>query len=169
MTPLTLEEILTGCQKEKTIVRKIVALNRDEKNEETSFKFDVQPGESSTKQFRFSRQGNQQAGLIPGDVVFTITEIPHKYFKRNGSDLEFTVTITKIEALNGKIEIPLLREKPISMQIENIKTSSMKKVDNKGLPKSNNSKSRGAILVRFKIEGKLVFSILEITTLIIFL
>lgn len=45
--------------------------------------------------------GVQKLGMDPGDVIFRISQIPHKMFKRKGHHLETTIYLTLLEALTG--------------------------------------------------------------------
>lgn len=92
---------------------------------------------------------------IPADIVFTIRDKPHKYFKREGSDIRFMAKLTLKQALLGVVfEITTLSGEKIriSTKHEIITPTSVKRIPNYGLPYPKDTSRRGDLLVAFDIQ-----------------
>ncbi|PQO37291.1 J domain-containing protein [Bremerella cremea] len=68
----------------------------------------IPPGIEDGKKIRLRGQGDPGPGGGPnGDLLIRIHIEPHKYFKRNGKDLEVQVPVTLAEALlGGSVDVP---------------------------------------------------------------
>ena len=68
----------------------------------------IPPGIEDGKKIRLRGQGDSGPGGGPnGDLLIRIHIEPHKYFKRNGKDLEVQVPVTLAEAmLGGSVDVP---------------------------------------------------------------
>lgn len=151
---LSLEEVLTGCRKNMKITRKVLNLGRLER-EEKMLNIDVKPGWKSGTKVTFPREGDQGTNRIPADVVFTIRDKPHRFFKRDGSDLKYTVQISLKQALCGcSLNIPLLGGGSTSLDYrgEVVGPETVKRIPKQGLPFPKEPSRRGDLVVNFDIR-----------------
>jgi len=152
---LNLEEVLRGCKKTFSVRRKVLDENGKERIEDKTFEVDVPAGIATGEQIVYTRQGNQsEKYALPGDVIFTAVDAPHKTFKRTESDIVFTAFITKSEADNGvELMIPTLEEDECELKLPKITNpkNAKKTFEKKGLPKPNNFHVRGDLIVKFDL------------------
>jgi molecular chaperone DnaJ len=68
----------------------------------------IPPGVESGQTLRLRGQGGEgQRGAPPGDLLLTITVLPHALLRRKGKDLEMDLPIRLAEALGGAtVEVP---------------------------------------------------------------
>lgn len=59
----------------------------------------VKPGWKKGTTVTFEREGDQEPGMIPSDIVFVIGEKPHAVFERDGNNLVHKRRISLKEAL----------------------------------------------------------------------
>lgn len=79
----------TECKGEKTVQEtKILELHIDR-------------GMKNGQRITFEGEGDSGPGILPGDVVFVVEELPHDRFERRGNDLLTHVKIDLITALIG--------------------------------------------------------------------
>ncbi|KAK8757175.1 hypothetical protein V5799_000128 [Amblyomma americanum] len=98
---VTLEEVLYGCTKEISVMRTVMAADgRTPEREEKVLKINVKPGWKAGTKLTFHREGNHLPGKVPGDIVFTIRDLPHPKFDRNGADVHYTARITWMQFLS---------------------------------------------------------------------
>ncbi|MCI0470220.1 MAG: molecular chaperone DnaJ [Candidatus Aminicenantes bacterium] len=101
---------------------------------------------------RIAEKGNAGKFAGPtGDLIITIDVSPHKFFRRNGSDLEITIPITYLEAaLGAKVEIPTLDGISILKIPPSSPSGQKMRLKNKGVlnPKT---RSRGDMIIELKI------------------
>eukprot|EP01138_Halocafeteria_seosinensis_P010909 gb/GECG01011142.1/.p1 GENE.gb/GECG01011142.1/~~gb/GECG01011142.1/.p1 ORF type:complete len:296 (+),score=56.34 gb/GECG01011142.1/:1-888(+) len=98
--PLSLEELYRGTTKKLKITRK--RLNSDQRttyNDQKVLEVQVRPGWKKGTTVTFEREGDQEPGMIPSDVVFVIGEKPHSVFERDGNNLIHKRRITLKQAL----------------------------------------------------------------------
>jgi len=69
--------------------------------EEIQLTVDVQPGMSDGDQIKFDQVADEAVGHIPGDLIFTIRQVPDNTFRREGDNLHIDFTITLLESLTG--------------------------------------------------------------------
>ncbi len=90
-------------------------------------------------------------GGPPGDLIITINVSPHKFFKRNGANLEVVVPVTYQEAaLGGKIEVPTLEGQSMLKVPPETSSGQKLRLKSKGIidPKS---KKKGDMIIEIKI------------------
>lgn len=92
---VTLEEVLKGCTKKMKITRKIINPDgQSVRKEDKVLTINVKPGWKAGTKITFQREGDQNAGCIPADIVFIIKDKPHPRFKRDGTDIIYTAKIS---------------------------------------------------------------------------
>jgi DnaJ-class molecular chaperone len=45
----------------------------------------------------FENEGDEAPGIIPADLIFELEEKPHQYYKREGNDLIYHLTINLLQ------------------------------------------------------------------------
>src|SRR6202012_4454124 len=69
----------------------------------------IPPGVTAGQQIRLKGQGDTSQGHPPGDLLITVSIVPHAFFKAAGSALGVALPITLYEAvLGGKVRVPTL-------------------------------------------------------------
>ncbi|XP_054153824.1 dnaJ homolog subfamily B member 4-like [Oppia nitens] len=152
---VTLDEVLRGCTKKMKITRKV--LNTDGKSyrkEDKVLTINVKPGWKAGTKITFQREGDQNSGSIPADIIFIIKDKPHPMFKRDGHDIVYTAKITLKDALCGtQITVPTLTGEKMPVRIaEVIKPTTVKRLSGHGLPYPKEPNRRGDLLIHFDIK-----------------
>ncbi|XP_044003968.1 dnaJ homolog subfamily B member 13-like [Aphidius gifuensis] len=153
---LTLKEIFHGVVKIMKIER-LEYVNNEENIMEMKDKFftiDIKPGLPNGSEFLFPKEGDRGANIIPADIVFVTTEIPHDVFERKNDDLVMIVDVFLKEALTGTVvKIQTLDDRVFRVPITSIITPDYRKlVPGEGLPLSHDPTQRGDLIINFKIE-----------------
>lgn len=152
---VSLEDIFKGCTKKMKINRKV--LNPDQRTtrrEEKVLTINIKPGWKAGTKITFQKEGDQSPNTIPADIVFVVRDKPNPTFKREGSDIRYTVKLTLREALCGtKVDIPTLTGERISLRLTDIvKPNTVKRVAGQGLPYPKDVSKRGDLIVAFDIK-----------------
>lgn len=114
----------------------------------------MKPGWKAGTKITFPKEGDQGRNRIPADVVFVLRDKPHAVFKREGSDLKYTVRIALKQALCGcTVEVPTLSgdKRTLNFNDEVIKPTTVKRIQGGGLPFPKEPSRRGDLLVTFDI------------------
>jgi len=89
-------------------------MDRDGKVETIDVK--IPPGVKEGSRVRIKGRG-QQTGGEPGDLFIVTNVLPHRYFRREGLDVQLELPLSLYEAMLGaKIEVPTL-DKPVTLTI----------------------------------------------------
>jgi len=90
---VTLEELYSGTTKKMRITKKVYdAQTGQSMNVSVDKEIEVKPGWKDGTKITFEREGDEQPGVIPADIVFTIQTKPHDRFERSGDDLIYNVS-----------------------------------------------------------------------------
>ncbi|KAI5612931.1 DnaJ (Hsp40)-like, subfamily B, member 5-like, partial [Silurus asotus] len=145
---VSLEDILAGVTKRVKVTR----LRPTEKNtlqpEERVIDVEVKKGWKEGTKITFPGEGHGA-----NDLTFVVKEKKHSHFKREGSNIVYTATITLREALCGcTVSVPTLdgQTKPVPCS-DVIKPGSVRRLIGEGLPRAKNSAQRGDLLVEFQV------------------
>ncbi|XP_017063128.1 dnaJ protein homolog 1 isoform X2 [Drosophila eugracilis] len=152
---VTLEEIYHGCVKKMKISRRVVSADGSSRKEDKVLQISIKPGWKSGTKVTFQKEGDQAPGKIPADIVFIIRDKPHTMFKREGSDLRYTARLTLKQALCGVVfQVPTMSgdKLRISTMQEIIKPSTVKRIQDYGLPFPKDTTRKGDLLVAFDIQ-----------------
>jgi DnaJ-class molecular chaperone len=101
-------EVMCALEEMYQCVVKNVSMTRRKEDgtfETKNIRVTLKPGLENLAEIKLPRQGNQEWGRIPGDVVLVITEEPHERFTRRGDDIHQRVAISLKDALQRKVEI----------------------------------------------------------------
>ncbi|CAH1169750.1 unnamed protein product [Phaedon cochleariae] len=151
---VALEDIAKGCTKTMKINRKVLKNGRLER-EDKMLTINVQPGWRAGTRVSFRKEGDQGPDRIPADIVFIIKDKPHDIFKRCGSDIRFTASVSLREALCGVyVDVPLLGGGYVTLDYtsEVIGPESSRRLAGKGLPYPKESSKRGDLVVDFNVR-----------------
>jgi DnaJ-class molecular chaperone len=69
--------------------------------EELQLTVDLQAGMQHGEQVKFEEIADEAVGHLAGDLVFTVHQIPHAQFRRDGDDLHIRMDISLENALLG--------------------------------------------------------------------
>ena len=122
--------------------------------EEIQLTVDVQPGMTDGDQIKFEQVADEAVGHIPGDLIFTIRQVPDSTFRRDGDNLHVDFTITLLESLTGfQRTIKHLdgHEVPIS-KTDVTYCSETITVNGEGMPRKGRRGSKGDLFVTFNID-----------------
>jgi len=115
----------------------------------------IEKGMTKDSKITFRNESDQAPGIVPGDVIVMLEEMPHPVFRREGPHLFIKKRISLLEALTG-YEFPvthldgrILLIKPSSPSV--VHPGSVKCVRDEGMPKSGNQFSRGNLYIQFEI------------------
>ncbi|GMM28074.1 type I co-chaperone YDJ1 [Martiniozyma asiatica (nom. inval.)] len=113
------------------------------------------PGMKSGQKVVFEKEGDQEPGVIPGDVVFVVEEKPNELYTRKGDDLLHEEKIDLLTALaGGEIAFKHVSGEYIKLEIlpgEVIAPGSMKVVEGKGMPIPRHGQY-GNLIIKFEVE-----------------
>lgn len=152
--PCSLEELYTGTTKKLKITRQ--RLNPDGKTtrpEEKIIEIPIRAGYKKGTTITFPNEGDEGPGIIPADLIFTLTEKPHDRFTREGNHLVHTARITLEDALCGtKLSIRTLDGRTLSVPVnEVVSPGYLKTVPGEGMPISKSPGSKGDLLIKFNV------------------
>ncbi|XP_043933387.1 dnaJ homolog subfamily B member 5 isoform X2 [Protopterus annectens] len=151
---VSLEEIYYGCTKRIKITRR--RLNpggRTFRTEDKILNIVVKRGWKEGTKITFPKEGDETPYNIPADIVFILKDKPHPHFKRDGSNVVYTVKINLKEALCGcTVNIPTIDNRIIPLPCNDvIKPGTVKRVRGEGLPLPKSPTHRGDLIVEFQI------------------
>ncbi|VDN98486.1 unnamed protein product [Rodentolepis nana] len=147
---VSLEDVLHGTTKKMRITRHKL----DGSTEEKVLTIDVRKGWKSGTRITFPREGDERANTIPADIIFTVKDRTHKYFKREGADVRYIAKIALRDALCGvNIQIPTIDGRTVPLRVDDcvIKPGTTRRISGQGLPYSKEPNRRGDIIVEFDI------------------
>lgn len=91
---VSLEDILMGVTKRVKVTRLRQADKHALRPEERVFDVEVKKGWKEGTRITFPKEGHQMLGHAPNDLAFVIKEKKHAHFRRDGSHIVYTSTIT---------------------------------------------------------------------------
>ncbi|VDM30456.1 unnamed protein product [Hydatigera taeniaeformis] len=147
---VSLEDVLYGTTKKMRITRR----RMDGGTEEKVLTIEVRKGWKAGTRITFPREGDERPNTIPADIIFTVKDRTHKYFKRDGADVRYTAKIGLRDALCGcQIQVPTIDGRRVPLKVEDcvIKPGTTRRVSGQGLPYPKEPNRRGDIIVDFDI------------------
>lgn len=91
---VSLEDILVGVTKRVKLTRLRQTDKHTLRPEERVFDVEVKKGWKEGTRITFPKEGHQMLGHAPNDLAFVIKEKKHAHFRRDGSHIVYTTTIT---------------------------------------------------------------------------
>ena len=155
--PVSLEDLLTGCEKKMKITKKIYKEDGSYATEEKILKIPVKPGSIAGTKITFANEGDVIPGRKPADIIFRIVDKPHQYFKRDGADIKYTKTISLEQFLGDRsFDVPTLEGKTVRVDSWEDNLILMHKqsirLQGYGLPFIKTPERRGDIILEFDIN-----------------
>ncbi|XP_071508166.1 dnaJ homolog subfamily B member 5-like [Diadema antillarum] len=151
---VSLEDIFRGCTKKMKISRRVLNPDgRTTRTEDKILEINVKPGWKEGTKITFPKEGDQGPKKIPADIVFTLKDVPHSVFNRDGSNLIYKAKIPLRDALVGtSLRVPTIDGRTITVPcVEVVKPNSRKRVTGEGLPYPKQPSRRGDLLITFDI------------------
>ncbi|XP_057202134.1 dnaJ homolog subfamily B member 1a isoform X3 [Triplophysa rosa] len=151
---VSLEEVFSGCTKKMRISRK--RLNLDGctmRTEDKILTVDIKRGWKEGTKITFPKEGDETPTNIPADIVFVVKDKAHSYFRRDGSDIVYSVKISLKDALCGcTISAPTLDGRTVTVTSHDVIKPGMKKrIVGEGLPLSKYPEKRGDMVLEFLV------------------
>ncbi|XP_064096351.1 dnaJ protein homolog 1-like [Macrobrachium nipponense] len=145
---VTLEEIAQGVIKKMKITRSVFSDDGKytTKREEKILSINIMPGTKDGFEIKFERMGDESPGKVPADIIFVIREKPHPAFKRDDTNLIYSVKIPIRDAWCGtSVSVPTLEGQRVTLDFKNIIiTPQTKKIlSGYGLPFLDNPSRKG--------------------------
>lgn len=129
--------------------RKITIKTPDGKTHDVT----IPAGIESNMNLRIKGKGYPGVNKGPnGDVILTVMVQPHKYFERDGLDVNVEIPISFTKLITGtKFELPFLGKTFISIDVpEMLDPSKILRVKEKGFASVNNPNQKGNLYIKFK-------------------
>uniref|UniRef100_A0A8C2WPR3 DnaJ heat shock protein family (Hsp40) member B1b n=1 Tax=Cyclopterus lumpus TaxID=8103 RepID=A0A8C2WPR3_CYCLU len=152
---VTLEEVLSGCLKKMKISRRRVNPDgRTIKMEDKILEVQIKKGWKEGTKITFPKEGDETPTNIPADVVFVLKDKTHQKFKRDGSNIVYTATISLRDALCGcTINAPTLDGRTVTVSTTDVVQPGMKRrINGEGLPYPKRPDRRGDLLVEYEVR-----------------
>ncbi|GAB4839920.1 hypothetical protein Ancab_020630 [Ancistrocladus abbreviatus] len=150
----SLEELYKGSKRKMKISRIVSDNSGQPRTVEEVLGIDVKPGWKKGTKITFPEKGNQELGMVPGDLIFVIDEKPHSVFKRDGNDLVVNQKVSLLEALTGKtINLATLDGRNLTVEVsEIVRPGHEVVIPNEGMPISKDPKKRGNLRIKFDVK-----------------
>lgn len=121
--------------------------------EEKTLTADIERGMPSNHQIVFERESEQRPGMVPGDVIFRLHQVPHVRFRRANDDLHYEMNINLEEALLGyRKEVLHLDDRKVRVvQNEVTKPFQVRTIAGEGMPIHNFPSQKGDLHVLHQV------------------
>lgn len=124
-------------------------------NERKVLEVHIEPGMKDGQRIVFQGEADQAPGIIPGDVVFVVSEQPHSLFTRDGHNLHYEAEIDLLTAVaGGQFAIKHVSGEWLKVDIvsgEVISPGQIKVIEGKGMPIPKYG-GYGNLLIKFNIK-----------------
>ena len=122
----------------------------------SDLKITVDPGKADGDKIVLAGEADQTPGVMPGDIIFIIKELPHERFKRVGTDLFMKKRLTLREALCGcAFSFKHLDGRTVLVKTapgEVLSPGLCKHIDGEGFPQAGMIYRKGRLFIDFEIE-----------------
>lgn len=124
-------------------------------NERKILEVHIEPGMKDGQKIVFQGEADQAPDVIPGDVVFVVSERPHERFNRKGDDLYYEAEVDLLTAIaGGEFAVQHVSGDWLKVEIvpgEVIAPGATKIIEGKGMPIQKYG-GFGNLIVKFKIK-----------------
>jgi len=116
----------------------------------------IDKGMKSGQKIVFAGEGDQSPDIVPGDIIVTLQQKEHAYFRREGNDLLMEHSLTLSEALCGfqfnitHLDNRVLRVKSTPGEV--VTPGDIKCIENEGMPTYKRPFEKGRLIVRFSVQ-----------------
>ncbi|XP_021747970.1 dnaJ homolog subfamily B member 1-like [Chenopodium quinoa] len=150
----SLEELYKGSKRKMKIARLVPDSSGKATTVDEVLAIDIRPGWKKGTKITFPEKGNQEPGLLAGDLIFVIDEKPHQTFKRDGNDLLVNLKVSLLEALTGKtVTLTTLDGRNLEIEVSDIvKPGHEVVITGEGMPISKEPKKRGNLRIKFDVK-----------------
>ncbi|XP_021731139.1 dnaJ homolog subfamily B member 1-like [Chenopodium quinoa] len=150
----SLEELFKGSKRKMKIARLVPDSSGKATTVDEVLAIDIRPGWKKGTKITFPEKGNQEPGLLAGDLIFVIDEKPHQTFKRDGNDLLVNLKVSLLEALTGKtVTLTTLDGRNLEIEVSDIvKPGHEVVITGEGMPISKEPKKRGNLRIKFDVK-----------------
>lgn len=153
---VSLEDVLHGNTKKIRVKRRrLNADGRSTREEEKVLEIQIRKGWKAGTRITFPREGDEKPSNIPADIIFTLKDRTHKWFKREGADVRYSAKIGLRDALCGvTVQVPTLDgQRVLSLSVTDcvLKPGTTRRFGGEGLPFPKEPQRRGDIIVDFEI------------------
>ncbi|TKR86529.1 hypothetical protein L596_011106 [Steinernema carpocapsae] len=143
-TTVDLKDRCKSCDGKKTLqVKKVLEVH-------------IRRGVNNNEKITFSREGDQEPGVEPGDIIIVVQTKPHELFERRGENLYMEKTISLNDALTGfKFVIKHLdgRDVVISGKPGDIiEPEAVRGILDEGMPIQGAPDQKGILYVKFDVK-----------------
>lgn len=147
--PVSLEDLASGATKKMKIKRRGTA-----GQEEKILTINLKPGWKAGTKITFANEGDVQPDGSFQDVVFVVEEKPHETFKRNGNELEQTLTLSLKEALCGYSKVVnTIDGKRIKIESSRPTSPGQEvRYPSHGMPISKQPGKRGDLVIKVQVQ-----------------
>lgn len=115
---------------------------------------EIEKGMPSEHKIVFEKESEQAPGVVPGDVVFQLKQLPHDRYRRKGNDLHLDLTLSLSEALLGyEKTVEQLDGTSVPLSQSGVtQPFQVTKVKGQGMPIHNYPSSFGNMVVQHKVQ-----------------
>lgn len=121
--------------------------------EQETLRIKVKPGWKQGTKITFEGMGDEQPGMLPADIIFSVAETRHKLYRREGDDLVMAIEIPLVKAVTGcNLSIPLLGGGTAGVRINEVIHPGYERVLlGQGMPSAKDKGARGNLCLRFHV------------------
>ena len=116
----------------------------------------VEKGMKNGEQIVFEEEGDENPGIIPGDIVIVLMQKDHDKFKRSGNNLVIKHRVSLVDALCGvNVLVKHMDDRHIHITNEDNQTiipNSIHVIKGEGMPKRENPNLKGDLYVQFEVK-----------------
>ncbi|XP_061657245.1 dnaJ homolog subfamily B member 5-like [Syngnathoides biaculeatus] len=152
--PVSLEDVMHGCTKHVKITRSRLGPDgRSLWTEDKVLNVVVKKGWKAGTKITFPREGDETPNSTPADVTFILRDEEHPQYKRDGSNIVYTASITLKEALCGcTVNVPTLDNRLMPLPCSDItRPGAVRRLRGEGLPVARSPSRRGDLVVEFQV------------------
>jgi DnaJ-related protein SCJ1 len=115
---------------------------------------DIEQGTPENFDLVYDMEADQNPDQLPGDVIFTVSSVPHDLFQRKGDDLHVTHKLTLKEALLGfDTTFKHLDDHEVELNSESVtQHNTVQTLEGEGMPKHHVPSEKGKLFVTYHVE-----------------
>ncbi|KAK8947827.1 hypothetical protein KSP40_PGU011914 [Platanthera guangdongensis] len=149
----TLEELYKGTTRKLKISRNVRNSNGQYVPQSEILVIDIKPGWKKGTKITFPRMGNEEANVIPADIVFVLDEKPHDVYSRSSNDLIVRRKISLGEALGGTtVRLQTLDGRDLAIPLTCVVSPGHELlIAKEGMPIAREPGSKGDLKIKFDV------------------